>query len=138
MWKINTEFLFKFICQIDNLRKEIENKDKIINKLSAARNNITNNLLLKDPTVALRNNNLLPENAPSDDHENILPPARDCYIQQIVKDKDASASIPTSSAKIKKQIVDYRQQKRQQFDFFSENSKKWRFWWKLYNKWGLS
>ena len=36
-----------YICQIDNLRKEIENKDEIINKLSAALNNITNNLLLK-------------------------------------------------------------------------------------------
>ena len=65
----------------------------------------------------------MPENAPSDDNENILPPARDCYIQQIVKDKDASASIPTSSAKIKKQIVDYRQQKRQQFDFFQKTAR---------------
>ena len=36
-----------YIYQIDNLRKEIENKDEIINKLSTALNNITNNLLLK-------------------------------------------------------------------------------------------
>ena len=101
-----------YICQIDNLRKEIEKKGEIINKLSAALNSITNNLLLKDPTAALNDNNLLPENAPSNDNENILPPAGDCSIQQIVKDKEASASIPTSSAKIKKQIADYRQQKR--------------------------
>ena len=85
-----------------NLRKEIESKDEIINKLSATLNNITNNLLLKNPTVALDNNNLLPENAPSNYNENILPPAEDCSIQQIVKDKEDCASIPTSSAKIKK------------------------------------
>ena len=90
--------------------------------LSAALSNITNNLLLKDPTVALNNNNLLPENAPSNDNENILPPAGDCSIQQIVKDKQASASILTRSAKIKKQIADYRQQKRQQFDLFQKTA----------------
>ena len=76
-----------YICQIDNLRKEIENKDEIINKLSTALNNITNNLILKNPTVVL-NKNLLPENAPSIDNENIIPPAGDCSIQQIVKDKE--------------------------------------------------
>ena len=54
-----------YICQIDNSRKETENKDKIISKLPAALNNITKNLLLKNPTVALNNNNLLPETAPS-------------------------------------------------------------------------
>ena len=32
------------IGQIDNLRKEIENKDKIISKLSATLSNTTNNL----------------------------------------------------------------------------------------------
>ena len=112
-----------YICQIDNLRKEIVNKGEIINKLSAALNNITNNLLLKDPTVALNNNNLLPEHATSNDNENILPPAGDCFIQQIVKDKEACASIPTSSAKIKKQIADYRQQKRQQFDLFQKTAR---------------
>ena len=105
------------------MRKEIENKDEIINKLSAALNNITNNLLLKNPTIAFNNKNLLPENAPSNDNENILPPAGDCSIQQIVKDKEASASIPTSSAKIKKQIADYRQQKRQQFDLFQKTAR---------------
>ena len=74
-----------YICQIDNLRKEIENKAKVINKLSATLNNITNNLLLKNTAVALNNNNnnnnLLPETAPSNYNENILPPAGDSSIQ---------------------------------------------------------
>ena len=109
-----------YICQIDNLRKEIENKDEIINKLSTALNNITNNLILKNPTVAL---NLLLETEPSNYNENILPPAGDCSIQQTVKDKEDCASIPTSSAKIKKQIADYRQQKRQQFDLFQKTAR---------------
>ena len=121
--KFIQNFYSNYICQIDNLRKEIENKDAIINKLSAALNNITNNFLLKKPTVALNNNNLLPENVPSNDNENILPPAGDSSIQQIVKDKEAYASIPTSFAKIKKQIADYRQQKRQQFDLFRKQQK---------------
>ena len=112
-----------YICQIDNLRKEIENKDEIISKLSTALNNITNNLILKNPTVVLNNKNLLPENAPSNDYENILPPAGDCSIQQIAKDKEDYASIPTSSAKIKKQIADYRQQKRQQFNLFQKTAR---------------
>ena len=111
-----------YICQRDNLRKETENKDEIINKLSAALNNITNDLLLKNPAVALNNNNLL-RNAPSNDNENILPPAGDCSIQQIVKDKEDCANIPASSAKIKKQIADYRQQKRQQFDLFQKTAR---------------
>ena len=112
-----------YICQIDNLRKEIENKDETINKLSATLNNITINLLFKNPTVALNNNNLLSETAPSNGNENILPSAGDCSIQQIVKDKEASASIPISSAKIKKRIADYRQQKRQQFDLFQKTAR---------------
>ena len=37
--------------QIGNLRKETENKGKIIRKFSATLNNITKNHLLKDPTV---------------------------------------------------------------------------------------
>ena len=112
-----------YLCQIDNLRKETQNKDEIINKLSATLKNITNNLLLKNPTVALNDNNLLPETTPSNDNENILPTAGDCSIQQIVKDNEDSASIPTSSAKIKKLIADYRQQKRQQFDIFQETAR---------------
>ena len=112
-----------YICQIDNLRKEIENKDEIINKLSTALNNIANNVILKNPTVVLNHKNLLPENAPPNDNENILPPAGDCSIKQIVKDKEDCASIPASSAKIKKQIADYRQQKRQQFDLFQKTAK---------------
>ena len=51
----------------------------------------------------------MPEIAPSNDTENILPPAGDCSIQQIVRDKDKD-----------EQIVDYRQQKRQQFDLFQK------------------
>ena len=90
------------------MRKEIENKDEIINKLSTALNNITNNLILKNPTVVLNNKNLLPENSPSNDNENILPPAGDRSMEQIVKDKEDCPSIPTSSSKIKKQIADYR------------------------------
>ena len=112
-----------YICHIDNLRKEIENKNEIINKLSATLSNITNNLLLKIPTVALNNNNLLPETTPSNQNENIIPPAGDCSIQQIAKDKEDCASIPTSSAKIKKQIADCRQQKRQQFDLFQKTAR---------------
>ena len=65
----------------------------------------------------------MPENAPSNENENILPPAGDCSIQQIVKDKEDCASIPTSSAKIKKQIADYRQQKRQQLDLFLKTAR---------------
>ena len=103
--------------------KEIENKDEVINKLSTALNNITNNLILKSPTVVLNNKNLLPENAPSNDNDNILPPAGDCSIQQIVKGKEDCANIPTSSAKIKKQIADYRLQKRQRFDLFQKTAR---------------
>ena len=33
-----------YIFQIDNLRREIENKDEIISKLSTTLNNINNNL----------------------------------------------------------------------------------------------
>ena len=63
-------------------------KDEIINKLSATLSNITNNILLKNPTVALNRNNLLPETTPSNYNENILPPTGDCSIQQIAKDKE--------------------------------------------------
>ena len=70
-----------YIGQRDNLRKEIENKNESISKLSAALNNITNNLLLKDPTVAINNINLLLETGPSNYNENILPSAEDSSIQ---------------------------------------------------------
>ena len=112
-----------YICQLDNLRKGIENKDAIISKLSATLNNVTNNLLLKNPTVALNNDNLLPETAPYNYNENILPSAGDSSIQQIVKDIEDCASIPISCAKINKQIADYRQQKRQQFDIFQKTAR---------------
>ena len=73
MWKINPKFLDKLQNKLKNLRKEIDNKDEIICKLSESLNNITNNLPLKDPTVALNKNNLVPESAPSSYNENILP-----------------------------------------------------------------
>ena len=56
-------------------------------------------------------------------NENILPSAGDCSIQQIVKDKDNSASIFISSTKINEQIADYRNQKRQKFDIFQKTQK---------------
>ena len=82
--------------------KKLKIKEEIISKFSATLNNVTNNLLLKDPTVALNNNDLVPKTAPSNYNENILPPAGDCSIQQIVKDKDKEefASISASSIKI--------------------------------------
>ena len=76
-------------------------KDETINKLSATLKNITNNLLLKDPTVALNNNNLLPETAPSNYNENTSLSAGDCSIQHIVKDKGDYA-ILTSFSRINK------------------------------------
>ena len=112
-----------YICQIDNLRKEIESKDEIISKPSTTLNSITNNLLLKSPTVALSNNNLWPETAWSNCNEIILPSAGGCSIQQIVKDKEECASIPTNSTKIKKPIAEYRQQKRQQFDLLQKKAR---------------
>ena len=108
------------IGQLDNLRKEIENKDEIISKLSARLNNIINDLLLKDPTVSLNKNNFLLETPPSNYNDNILPSAGYNSIQQIVKDKEDCARISTSSTKINKQIVDYRQQKGQQFNLFQK------------------
>ena len=106
--------------QIDNLRWEIENADEVVGKLSATLNDITNNILLKDPTVALNNNDLVSEIALSNYNENILPSAGDCSIQKIVKNKgkEDCATILASSTKINKQIAQYRQQKRQQFDLF--------------------
>ena len=73
MWKINPKFLDKLQNQLKNLRKEIDNKDQIICKISESLNNITNNLPLKDPTVALNKNDLVPESALSSYNENILP-----------------------------------------------------------------
>ena len=56
-------------------------------------------------------------------NENTLPSAGDCSMQQIVKDKEDCASIPVSSTKVNKHIVDYRQQKRQRFDLFQKTTK---------------
>ena len=111
--------------QLDKLRKEIEDKDEIISKLSATLNKIANNLILKYPTVALSNNDLVPETAQS--NENILPSAGDCSMQQIVKDEEDCAIIPASSTKINKKIIDYRQQKHQQLDFFLRKQQEVKF-----------
>ena len=61
--------------QINNLRKEIENKDEIIRKLSETLNDFNNNLPLKVPTVTLTGNNLVLKTALSNYNENILSSA---------------------------------------------------------------
>ena len=60
---------------------KFEKKDEIISKLPVTLYNITDNVLLKDPSVALSNSDLMPETAPSNYNENILPSAEDCSIQ---------------------------------------------------------
>ena len=109
--------------QIDNLRMEIESKGEIIDKLSATPNKITNNFSLKDLTVALKNNDLVPETVPSNYNENILSYAVDRSMQQLVKDKEDCANIPGSSIKIIEQIADYRQQKSQQYVLTKKSAK---------------
>ena len=109
--------------QIDNLRMEIESKGEIIDKLSATPNKITNYFSLKDPTVALKNNDLVPETVPSNYNENILSYAVDRSMQQLVKDKEDCANIPGSSIKIIEQIADYRQQKSQQYVLTKKSAK---------------
>ena len=49
-------------------------------------------------TGTLNNNDLVRETAPLNYNEYILPSARDCSIQQIVKDKEDSARIPVKLA----------------------------------------
>ena len=84
---------------------KFEKKDEIISKLPVTLYNITDNVLLKDPSVALSNSDLMPETAPSNYNENILPSAEDCSIQQTVKDKENCASITVSSTKYNKQLT---------------------------------
>ena len=72
MWKIKQNSSSNCKGQIDNLREEIENKHEITSKLPATLNNITDNLNLKDPTVASNDNDLALETAPSNYNENIL------------------------------------------------------------------
>ena len=67
----------------------------------------------------------MPETAQS--NENILPSAGDCSMQQIVKDEEDCAIIPASSTKINKKIIDYRQQKHQQLDFFLRKQQEVKF-----------
>ena len=65
----------------------------------------------------------MPETAPSNYNDNILPFCGKCSIQQIDKGNEDCATILISSSKIKKQIADYRQQKRQQFDIFIKTAR---------------
>ena len=58
--------------QINNLRKEIENKDEIIRKLSETLNEFNNNHPLKVPTAVLAGNDLVLKTALSNYNENIL------------------------------------------------------------------
>ena len=88
--------------QIDNLRKEIGSRHEIVSKLLATLNNISNILLLKDSTVRLNNNDLVPENTPSNYNEKILSSAKVFSIQQIVKDKEDCGCIPVSSTILQK------------------------------------
>ena len=82
--KINYKLFSNHIGLIYNLRKEIENKDEIIRKLSATLNSITNNLG-RDPTVVLNNNNLLLVTTPSNSNENIPPSAVLCNRELKIK-----------------------------------------------------
>ena len=68
--------------------------------------------------IALNDFNLVPETAPSNSNEKMLPSAGDCSIQEAVKDKDGCASITVSYTKLSEQIADYRQQKREKLDLF--------------------
>ena len=65
----------------------------------------------------------MPETVPSNYNDNILPFCGKCSIQQIDKGNQDCATILISSSKIKKQIADYRQQKRQQFDLFMRTAR---------------
>ena len=63
------------------------------------------------------------ETVPSNYNDNILPSCGECFIQQIDNGNEDCATILISSSKIKKQIADYRQQKRQQFDIFIKTAR---------------
>ena len=118
MKQINSEILLRLQNSTKQFEKRNENKGEIISKLPATLNIITNNLPVKDPTVAVNKNDLVPETVLSFNYnKNIQPSARDCLIQEIVRDKDDCASI---TAKFNEQIADYRQRKCQQFDLFKK------------------
>ena len=74
-------------------------------KLKTTLNNITNNLPLKDPAVALNDNDLVPKTTPSNYNKNIMSSNKGCFILQVVKDKDDCASIPVNSTKINEQLT---------------------------------
>ena len=79
VWKIKQNSSSNCKGQIENLREEIENKHEITSKLPATLNNITDNLNLKDPTVASNDNDLALETAPSNYNENILLSVGGCW-----------------------------------------------------------
>ena len=70
---------------------------------------------MPDLSLALNDFNLVPETAPSNYNEKILPSAGDWSMQHRIKDKDGCASITVS--KLNEHIADYRQQKHKQFNF---------------------
>ena len=121
MKQINSEILLRLQNSTKQFEKRNKNKGEIISKLAATLNIITNNLPVKDPTVAVNKNDLVPETVLSSNYnKNIQQSARDCLIQEIVRDKDDCASITVSSAKFNEQIAYYRQRKCQQFDLFKK------------------
>ena len=121
MKQINSEILLRLQNSTKQFEKRNKNKGEIISKLPATLNIITNNLPVKDPTVAVNKNDLVPETVLSSNYnKNIQQSARDCLIQEIVRDKDDCASITVSSAKFNEQIAYYRQRKCQQFDLFKK------------------
>ena len=123
--KLMQKWYSYFNEQIDNLRIEVESEVEIINKLSATPSKIISNFALvpNDPIVALNNNDLVTETAPSNCNENVLPYAVDCSMQHLVKDKEDCARILVSSTEINEQIADYRQQKSQQLVLFKKTAR---------------
>ena len=105
--------------QINNLRKEIENKDEIIRKLSETLNDFNNNLPLKVPTVTLAGNELVLKTALSNYNENILSSTWDF---PIVKDKDDCASILIRSTKINEQMSWLQSTKVSTMRFFQKTT----------------
>ena len=103
--QINTTFFFLGVSHIPTL------------------DNITTNLSLKDPIVALINKDFLSKTFPSCYNENTLPSVGECSMQLMIKDKDDCASISVSSTKTNERIAEYRQQKRQQFNFFKKTAR---------------
>ena len=104
------------------LKKEVRNKNKITSRLLAIMDNFTNNLLLKDLTVVLSNNNLVkkytlePENVASN-YNKTIPSSFDI---SSIKVKDIECpNISVSSININKKLAAYSKystSKCQQFE----------------------